>query len=103
MKKQKSAEKTAKLDIEDIKKQQFRFEPMRDPIHNYIDYNLELEEKIVDTYIFQRLRRLYQLQSGRFVYPGAVHTRFEHSMGTMHIALKSQFLGNRSFLFTNSK
>ncbi|OGP82079.1 MAG: metal-dependent phosphohydrolase, partial [Deltaproteobacteria bacterium RBG_16_58_17] len=34
----------------------------------------------------QRLRRIYQLQSARWVYPAAEHTRFQHSLGTMHMA-----------------
>jgi len=34
----------------------------------------------------QRLRRIYQLQSARWVYPAAEHTRFQHSLGTMHVA-----------------
>ncbi|MEW6070258.1 MAG: HD domain-containing protein [Candidatus Thermoplasmatota archaeon] len=67
-------------------RKEFFWEPLRDPIHNYIEYDEILEKKIIDTYIFQRLRRLHQLQSARFVYPGATHTRFEHSLGTMFIA-----------------
>lgn len=88
VKKIKKNSKTTTLDMHETRKQQFSFEPMRDPIHNYIDYNLEIEEKIIDTEIFQRLRRIYQLSSGRFVYPGATHSRFEHSLGTMHLAGK---------------
>lgn len=85
MQKQESAGKISKSNTNGDKIQRFRLEPLRDPIHNYIDYNQEIEKKIIDTFIFQRLRRLYQLQSGRFVYPGATHSRFEHSLGAMHI------------------
>jgi hypothetical protein len=88
IKKTKKVAKISTLEMHEKQKQEFNYEPMRDPIHNYVDYNTELEEKIIDTYIFQRLRRLYQLQSGRFVYPGATHSRFSHSLGTMHIAGK---------------
>lgn len=62
------------------------WEPMRDPIYNYIYYNEELEEKIIDTIYIQRLRQLYQLPTARFVYPGASHSRFLHSLGVMELA-----------------
>jgi len=56
-----------------------------DPIHDFIRiYNPEL--KIIDTPIFQRLRRIRQLAGAHLTYPGAQHTRFEHSLGVMHIA-----------------
>lgn len=56
-----------------------------DPIHNFIRvYDSEL--KIIDSPIFQRLRRIKQLSGAHLTYPGAQHTRFEHSLGVMHIA-----------------
>ena len=56
-----------------------------DPIHNFVRvYDSEL--KIIDTPIFQRLRRIRQLSGAHLIYPGAQHTRFEHSLGVMHIA-----------------
>lgn len=59
---------------------------MREPVYNYIYYNEELEKKLIDTEYIQRLRRLYQLPTARFVYPGANHSRFLHSLGVMHLA-----------------
>ena len=56
-----------------------------DPIHDFIRV-YEHELKIIDTPIFQRLRRIRQLSGAHLVYPGAQHTRFEHSLGVMHIA-----------------
>jgi uncharacterized protein len=56
-----------------------------DPIHRYIRFS-EPEREIVDTVIFQRLRRIRQLAGAHLVYPSAQHSRFEHSIGTMHIA-----------------
>jgi HD superfamily phosphohydrolase len=56
-----------------------------DPIHDFIRvYDHELE--IIDNPIFQRLRRIRQLSGAHLTYPGAQHTRFEHSLGVMHIA-----------------
>ena len=55
-----------------------------DPIHDFVRvYDNEL--KIIDTPIFQRLRRIRQLSGAHLIYPGAQHTRFEHSLGVMHI------------------
>ncbi len=56
-----------------------------DPIHDFIRaYSTEIT--IIDNPIFQRLRRIRQLSGAHLVYPGAQHTRFEHSLGVMHIA-----------------
>lgn len=60
---------------------------IRDPVHGFI-YRTSLEETIIDTGIFQRLRSIKQLAMASLVYPGALHTRFEHSLGVMHLAGK---------------
>jgi HD superfamily phosphohydrolase len=56
-----------------------------DPIHGFVRA-LGTEIKIIDHPIFQRLRRIKQLSGAHLTYPGAQHTRFEHSLGVMHIA-----------------
>jgi hypothetical protein len=58
---------------------------IRDPIHGFIHRDPH-ELKVIDTFLFQRLRRIKQLALACYVYPGALHTRFEHSMGAMHVA-----------------
>ena len=58
---------------------------IKDEIHGNIYFN-ELEERIVDTPDFQRLRRIKQMAFTYLVYPGANHTRFEHSIGVFHLA-----------------
>jgi len=58
---------------------------IRDPIHGTIKVS-DWIMKIIDTPIVQRLRRISQLGFTNLVYPGANHTRFEHSLGVMHIA-----------------
>ncbi len=69
-----------------------------DPIHSYVFFTVptdhdpaeKTEKDIIDSPWMQRLRRIYQLQSARWVYPAAEHTRFQHSLGTMHVA--SEFI-----------
>ena len=57
---------------------------IRDPLHGYIELD-ELARAIIDTVEMQRLRRIRQLGFSYLVYPGANHTRFEHSLGTYHL------------------
>ena len=56
-----------------------------DPIHGFVRA-YETEQKLISNPAFQRLRHIRQLSSTHLVYPGAQHTRFEHSLGVMHIA-----------------
>jgi uncharacterized protein len=58
---------------------------IRDPIHGFINPT-DTEIKIIDTPIVQRLRRIKQLAMAYLVYPGANHTRFDHSLGVMYVA-----------------
>jgi uncharacterized protein len=66
-----------------------------DPIHQYIQFTVPLDKKasgettekdLIDSPWLQRLRYIYQLQSARWVYPSAEHSRFQHSLGAMHLA-----------------
>jgi len=65
-----------------------------DPIHQYASFTVPLadfpseqtEKDLLDSPWLQRLRRIGQLQSARWVYPAAEHSRFQHSIGTMHVA-----------------
>ncbi|XP_051887666.1 deoxynucleoside triphosphate triphosphohydrolase SAMHD1-like [Pristis pectinata] len=56
-----------------------------DPIHGHIEMH-PLLVRIIDTPQFQRLRFIKQLGGTYFVYPGASHNRFEHSIGVAHLA-----------------
>ena len=62
---------------------------MRDPVWGYI-YLPEPVLSLIDTEDFQRLRNITQLGYVHLVYPGARHSRFEHSIGVYHLA--KQFL-----------
>ena len=73
-----------------------------DPIHGYIELTKRLdpadsnalglpveahaEDDLLDTAWLQRLRRISQLQSARWVFPTAEHSRFTHGLGVMHEA-----------------
>ncbi|MCY3018442.1 MAG: HD domain-containing protein [Planctomycetota bacterium] len=58
---------------------------IRDPVHNFLRL-WEDEVKVVGTPLLQRLRGVKQLALACLVYPGALHTRFDHSLGVTHVA-----------------
>lgn len=58
---------------------------IRDPVHGYIELD-DLALALIDTPQMQRLRWIKQLGLANLVYPGANHTRFEHSLGAYHLA-----------------
>ena len=61
---------------------------IRDPLHNNIRLD-PLARELIETPAFQRLRYVRQLGLAFLVYPGATHTRFEHALGTYHLAKRS--------------
>ncbi|KAI7810782.1 putative deoxynucleoside triphosphate triphosphohydrolase SAMHD1-like [Triplophysa rosa] len=61
------------------------FKIFNDSIHGHIEVH-PLLVKIIDTLEFQRLRNIKQLGAGYWVYPGASHNRFEHSIGVAYLA-----------------
>ncbi|XP_061162756.1 deoxynucleoside triphosphate triphosphohydrolase SAMHD1-like [Saccostrea echinata] len=63
----------------------YTYKIVNDPIHGHIEIH-PLCVKIIDTPQFQRLRFLRQLGGSYFVYPGASHNRFEHSLGVCYLA-----------------
>ena len=58
---------------------------LNDPVYGFITIPSELIFAIIDHPYFQRLRRIRQLGLTDFVYPGALHTRFHHAIGAMHL------------------
>ena len=72
-----------------------------DPIHDFIRLN-KTEHQIIDTPVFQRLRRIKQLSGAHLTYPGAQHTRFEHSLGVLHIAsMAASSLNSKGLMSTD--
>lgn len=64
-----------------------------DPIHRTVRFTVPVagrdevtEKDLIDHPWLQRLRSIFQLQSARWVYPSAEHTRFQHSLGSMAVA-----------------
>ena len=58
---------------------------INDPVHGFIEIPRGILLDLIDTDAFQRLRRIKQLALSSLVYPGAVHTRFNHCIGAMHL------------------
>src|SRR5436190_14821972 len=63
-------------------------EIIRDPLWNNIRLD-PLSFELIDTPAFQRLRYVRQLGLAFLVYPGATHSRFEHALGTYHLARRT--------------
>ena len=62
---------------------------LNDPVYGFINIPNELIFDVIEHPYFQRLRRIKQLGLTDFVYPGALHTRFHHALGAMHLMHKA--------------
>ena len=58
---------------------------VNDPVYGFINIPSELVYDVIEHRYFQRLRRIKQLGLTDYVYPGAVHTRFQHTLGAVHL------------------
>jgi len=61
---------------------------VRCPVHGFIHYSVN-ERSFIDHPTFRRLRNVRQLALTCYVYPGAMHSRFEHSLGVMEMATRA--------------
>jgi uncharacterized protein len=68
--------------VKKLEKQQV----FKDPLYGYIHVDFELIKKLIDSSLFQRLRRVRQLSGVQMVFHGAEHSRFSHSLGVYEIA-----------------
>ena len=57
----------------------------KDPVYGFVSVPSGTIFKLVEHPFFQRLRRIYQLGLTHLVFPGAVHTRFQHALGALHL------------------
>lgn len=62
---------------------------INDPVHGFITIPFESTLRLIEHPYFQRLRRIKQLGMTDYVYPGAVHTRFHHALGALHLMMES--------------
>lgn len=69
-----------------ILKNSLTWKMISDPLYGYVYYSKEIDEQVINNPLVQRLRLIMQLQTAHLVYPGATHTRFQHSVGVMHLA-----------------
>src|SRR3989338_2012927 len=60
-----------------------------DPVYGFVSVPSELAYQLINHPWFQRLRRIRQLGLTNLVYPGALHTRFHHAMGAMHLMVEA--------------
>ncbi len=58
---------------------------INDPVHGFIKIPSAFIYEIIEHPFFQRLRRIRQLGLTSYVYPGAMHTRFQHALGAAHL------------------
>lgn len=61
---------------------------IRDPVHNFIIFD-DFEKELINSKPVQRLKQIKQLAMTYEIYPGAAHSRFEHSLGTMELATQA--------------
>jgi HD superfamily phosphohydrolase len=72
-----------------------------DPVYGFVTIKSDLIYDIIQHPYFQRLRRIKQLGMADYVYPGAIHTRFHHALGAMHLMSEAlnHLQGKGVFLF----
>jgi HD superfamily phosphohydrolase len=68
-----------------LKKNPRRPKIINDPVHGFIEIPRGTLLSLIDEPAFQRLRRIKQLGKSSLVYPGAVHSRFNHALGAMYL------------------
>ena len=60
-----------------------------DPVYGFIRFPFDLLYDLIDHPYFQRLRRISQMGLSHYVYPGALHTRFHHALGALHLMTRA--------------
>lgn len=77
---------------------------INDPVYGFISIKTPLIFDVIEHPYFQRLRYIKQLGMAHLVYPGALHTRFHHALGAMHLMqLAIEHLQNKGHQITNKE
>jgi HD superfamily phosphohydrolase len=77
---------------------------INDPVYGFLTIPFELVFDIIEHPWFQRLRRIRQLGLTDLVYPGALHTRFHHTLGAVHLTGQAiEELRAKEYLITNEE
>ncbi|MCB0570979.1 MAG: HD domain-containing protein, partial [Phaeodactylibacter sp.] len=58
---------------------------LNDPVYGFVDLPYGILFSLIEHPYFQRLRRIKQTSLTHYVYPGALHTRFHHAIGALHL------------------
>ncbi|MBX2846424.1 MAG: HD domain-containing protein [Saprospiraceae bacterium] len=66
-----------------------KYKILNDPVHGFISIPNNIAFELIEHPYFQRLRRITQMGMAHYVYPGAIHTRFHHALGAMHLMQKA--------------
>lgn len=75
-----------------------------DPIYGFVSIPYGIILNLIDHPFFQRLRRIRQLGMTSFVYPGALHTRFHHALGSMYLMIQAiDTLRNKGVSISNKE
>ena len=72
---------------------------INDPVHGFIKIPQGLLLDIIQHPLMQRLTRIKQLGMSSFVYPGAQHTRFQHSIGAFHLTSEAMLALSQKGIF----
>lgn len=77
---------------------------INDPVYGFITVPYDITQSIIDHPWFQRLSRIRQLGLTYLVYPGALHTRFHHALGAMHLMYSAiETLRSKGHTITDSE
>jgi HD superfamily phosphohydrolase len=77
---------------------------INDPVYGFISIPTELIFDLIEHPYFQRLRYIKQLGMTHLVYPGALHTRFHHALGAMHLmSMAIETLRNKDHIITEDE
>jgi len=82
----------------------FKRKIINDPLYGFITISDKLVFDVIEHPYFQRLRRIGQLGLASMVYPGALHTRFHHALGAMHLMSQAiETLRSKGFEISNDE